>query len=378
MRMQEEFLERLGLEPSVVTAGGALSPGGTRLQETFTPQRDKEKTVLHHARHSWTLIRTILGAQSVARLPAAVSRLAYAASRLRDPPGDTQFFLAADPQLRHLFTETAHALVKRPSGIANDASARNLVHAHELKRSGASLTTVPFPHTSFFDPFVRKVLLERTRDDRRQPGDVRDAADFLSQRTVLAVGQKVPLGLLSRLGSAGLDVVVTITPNHRIIDPALSSAHGRVFGEIATAAKAHPEMHWMLFPESGRTKFPAGEKPQIRIPQLIPALVKDDEWLSPEFYAGPYGRFNTDSADYSGVDVESNARLFVGEPFRLECDRSKRPTEFIRILRERMRAVGAPVDQFAWGYTKPDRSAPERTRQELIQNGQAVEFIEVV
>lgn len=362
MDFQKSFLAELET-PIDVTDGGVLEPHGTQLAKLYRPEHTARRTIgqrLHEARTALGLIMN--SGELPAIIPDTIA-FASAAIRRRATPPDTQFLTGHEPALNRQMPKWMLGALRRDSRIIGQ---QHLAEAAELKSEGEPVTIEMVPHTSLVDPFVVQALLHKTM---MQNGDqqIAEACRSILRNMVVMIGQKVQLSHMQRLFASAYHTLVTIAPKYRKVDPNFNRAHNRVMGQFAQALQTHPRYWLSMFPEAGRTK-----NNQIGVPHLLPATLSSEEWRVPMFLDIPPYVLDPDRG--FALPKDFPAQLYVGKPYQPANDR--RQTYMIN-MREKLSAMGAPVDQYQWGVYEPDRTATPTTEQ-LRNSGHPEVFREQV
>lgn len=405
MKNQATLLQTLGLPEDTVTAGGKLKSGEQTVHRAFAqrmpkngkeheeeePEVDREKKsnlerlreacrTVYRSWGAWSTMARFNNSDSLPIIAANFARVAYERWKA---PEDTQLYWGADDYLKRMSLHTAHGMFTLQTGLANEESAANLIKAHELNASGEQVTIEAFPHTSFLDPLMIQMILDRVRQTHAYSNDVREAANSMVDNTVIMVGQKLCLDRFGRIGSAGSNILGTITPWHRPLDKKLAGAYNGVSGTIADAIQKHRKAWMMIFPEAGRTKERSTSQKDhhIQVPWQIPRVMNEGEWRIPLWIKGPFGLLNIDKHDYKISMRPQEGSLFIGEPYQIQKPAGLTALEttanYLREYRRRMELIGAPMDDFRFGYTVEDKSKTidEKT---MRKTGQPVIFHPVV
>ncbi len=288
------------------------------------------------AKMLWQWMRTI----GYSRRETISAMAKFGVTALQSPtPNDRGIFRPANIATQRMIRACVDRSMAPESRLIG---AENIARFMEANRSGVK-SALFCNHTSELDPvFVQTHMqrLQRTETDPR----IAAAAQELDDGLTPVVGHKVLLDRFRRVFAGVIQSICTVSPKYRAQLQQEEKHLVQLYTNNGTALTNHlmqnPAHTIMIFPQGGMTR---GN--QIAFQGVIGPTSKNVNIL-PAFIQGPEGMLRPDVGEnicYGPANVD----LYIGEPFAPHT----RSTEALVLqFRDRLRAVGANVEEFQWGY----------------------------
>jgi len=238
----------------------------------------------------------------------------------------------------------------------------NLAPALEASRNGEPVLMMG-NHGSEVDPVLCSILLSREQQRLRladQPNA--NAAAEAREKLLAVIGHKVMLEKFRRTFSGAIHSLFTIASKYRngLTDDEEKNTASAYVDNVNTILRlliTNPEYFVMLFPEGGRTR-----DNQIGM-QMEVIRAACGKMVLPTFIDTPDKFLELEQGEKMHLHPET-VDLYIGEPFVPESASATRGmSQFVGTFRENLSEVGAPVDDYTWGYMKRGRRNGDAPRE---------------
>lgn len=339
--------------PEVKMQGGdRLHPDGyelARILKGHTAHTSKR----HGAEMIWEWLRQV--GYSRIKTVEYMARLGIAAL-LSPTPKDREIFRPPNTKTQRIVHEILDKSITPESRIIGTD---HIVQFMQMNRKGVK-SALYSTHATELDPVIVQILMQRLQRASTNT-QTAEAAQDLAGSLIAVIGHRVRLDSFRRIFIEAIQAIFTVSPKYRarlqgdeksLVQ--LSTDNG---ARLMNHLMADPNYTVMALPQGGLTRggqiaFQGIMGPASRGVNILPAFIEEpDGFLRPD--AG-------DDICYGPANVD----LYIGEPFAPHT----RSTEALVLqFRDRLRAVGANVEEFQWGYMHRKRGGktPEEEFVEL-------------